>query len=40
MELSVKGEPAASNFITGIFHVRRQWVILSLQLSKKANVNT
>lgn len=36
----MKGEPAASDFIIGIFHLRRQWVILSLQLSKAANVNT
>lgn len=39
MQLFVKEEPTAFNFIIGIFHVGKQWVILSLQLSKKANVN-
>lgn len=40
LQLLVKEEPTAFNFIIGIFHVAKQWVILSLQLSKKANVNT
>lgn len=39
-ELLVKEEDTAFNFIIGIFHVGKQGVILSLQLSEKANVNT
>lgn len=40
IQLLVKVEATTFNFFIGIFHVGKQWVILSLRLSKKANVNT
>lgn len=40
MQLIVKEEPTTLNFIIGIFHVGKQWVMFSMQLSKKAKVNT